>query len=121
LLAAGVASLAVATVAGAMLYLRADAPAPMPAPSEPETAETWKVVGATTAHGVLVVDVEVIDPEEADAIAVQIVEPVRSHDYQEILIYFYPPGRPPGGDALRRMLWTPDDGFVETTYVPGGP
>ena len=49
------------------------------------------------------------------AIAIQIMKPVRSRGYEEILVYV----RVPGGDidaATRRIQWTPNGGYVETVY-----
>ena len=73
---------------------------------------TWKVTRATSAHRVMVVDVEARHVAEATAIAMQIVEPVRSHGYEEILVYV----RQVGGGAAeseRRVQWTPGGGYVE--------
>lgn len=79
--------------------------------SEPE----WIVTKANSAHHVMVVEVEAQRLEEARAIAIQIVKPVRSRGYEEILIYV----RVPRGGidaAMRRIQWTPNGGFVETVY-----
>ena len=73
---------------------------------------SWRVTRATSAHRVMLVDVEAQRVAEARAIAVQIVEPVRTHGYDEILIYV----RKPGAlltDPDRRIQWTPGGGFVE--------
>ena len=108
LLAAGVALLAVAVLAGAMLSLRSEQ-------AVPEAADTWRVIGASSAHRVLVIDIEAERPEDASDIAVQIVDPVRSRDYEEILIHIYAEGSSTG-TAVRRMQWTPLGGYVETIY-----
>jgi hypothetical protein len=74
----------------------------------------WTVTMANTAHHALVVDVEARRVEQARQIAEQIVEPVRSRGYQEILIYIRKAGDP---DApMRRVQWTPKTGYVESAY-----
>jgi hypothetical protein len=75
----------------------------------------WVVTKATSAQHMMVVDVEAERLEEARGIAIQIVEPVRSHGYDEILIYVRQPGRREA--AVRRVQWTPGGGYVESTYA----
>ena len=76
----------------------------------------WTVTMANTAHHALVVDVEARRVDQARQIAEQIVEPVRSRGYQEILIYIRKAGDP---DApMRRIQWTPKTGYVESAYGP---
>ena len=76
----------------------------------------WTVTMANFAHHALVVDVEARRVEQARQIAEQIVEPVRSRGYQEILIYIRKAGDP---DApMRRVQWTPKTGYVESAYGP---
>ena len=131
LLAAGVASLAVIGMLAVMVRVSSQARRVDVAPQntsalarilnqardssafgpEPE----WIVTKANSAHHVMVVEVEAQRLEEARAIAIQIVKPVRSRGYEEILIYV----RPPRGGldaAMRRIQWTPNGGFVETVY-----
>jgi hypothetical protein len=123
LLAAGVASLAVVILAAAGLYLRAGPalpePAPMPPavpqPIEPAPEQSWKVLGAMSAHRALVMEVETARPEEAADIAAEIVEPVLDREYEEILIYIHREGSTTGL-AARRVQWTPGGGYVETLY-----
>lgn len=81
---------------------------------------SWRVMQANSAHNVLVVDVDAQRVEQARQIADQIVEPVRSRGYHEILIYVRETGNPDG--AMRRVQWTPRRGFVESAYaaVPPG-
>jgi hypothetical protein len=74
----------------------------------------WTVVSATSAHHVMVVDVEAIRPESARQIATQIVEPLRDR-YEEVLVYFHKPGRAKSF-AERRIQWTPRGGYVEAIY-----
>jgi len=72
------------------------------------------VVGATSAHHVMVVEVEAARPDQARQIATQIVEPLRNR-YEEVLIYV----RKPDSTELlaeRRIQWTPRGGYVETVY-----
>jgi hypothetical protein len=75
----------------------------------------WVVTKATSAEHTMVVDVEAERLEDARGIALQIVEPVRSHGYQEILIYVRQPGR--RIPAVRRIQWTPRGGYVESEYA----
>ena len=76
--------------------------------------EPWTVTRATSAHRAMVVDVEADMPEDARQIANDIVEPVRAK-YDEVLIYVRPTGNPANA-IVRRIQWTPHDGFVEMTY-----
>jgi hypothetical protein len=74
----------------------------------------WVVTKATSAQYMMVVDVEAERLSEARGIAIQIVEPVRSHGYDEILIYVRQPGSREA--AVRRIQWTPRGGYVESTF-----
>jgi hypothetical protein len=76
----------------------------------------WTVKMANSAHHSLIVDVEARRVEQARDIAEQIVEPVRSRGYQEILIYVRKAGDPDA--AMRRVQWTPRTGYVESAYGP---
>ena len=63
----------------------------------------------------MVVEIEAQHPETARAIAEEVVAPMRSRGYEEILIYVRPQGG--GPDApVRRIQWTRNGGFVETVY-----
>lgn len=79
----------------------------------------WRVTEANSAHQVLVVEVEAQRLEDAREIAREIVIPVRSRGYLEILVYVRPEGGGPDA-AMRRIQWTPDGGYVEAAYY-GGP
>ena len=131
LLGAGVASLMVAALAGVGYMLRPDPGLKTPAAKAASVlARTlnkaardrsdvprigWAVTKATSAQHMMVVDVEAERIEEARGIAVQIVEPVRSQGYDEILVYVRQPGsRIP---AVRRVQWTPRGGYVESTSL----
>lgn len=74
----------------------------------------WVVVKASSALEALVVEVEARAPEHSARIADEIVAPVRTK-YEEILIYIRPAGAPPGA-VVRRIQWTPDGGFVESSF-----
>ncbi len=74
----------------------------------------WEVTQANTAGDAMVVDVEAERPEEARAIAQEIVAPL-ADSYLEVLVYVR--GRDAtADDSVRRVHWTPDTGYVETTY-----
>jgi len=77
--------------------------------------EAWIVTKANSAHRAMVVEVEARRLEEARTIAIQIVQPLRSRGYEEILIYVR---GPQGGvdDPMRRIQWTPKGGYVETVH-----
>jgi hypothetical protein len=72
----------------------------------------WLVTRAATAHNVMVIDVEARHLDHAKSIATEIVEPVRSRGYDEILVYVHQAGGKREG-AERRVQWTPKGGYVE--------
>ena len=130
LLLAGVAWLAAFGVFAALIEWSARPPRPAPTPpavtalvralnqleSSSPTArhDPWTVTRATSAHHAMVIDVEADEPADARRIAEEIVAPLRAR-YDEVLIYVRPTGNPV--DAIvRRIQWTPHDGFVETNY-----
>jgi len=86
----------------------------METPSPFAKHEPWVVTRASSARRAMVMDVEADRPEDAQKIALEIVEPLRAK-YEEVLIYVRPIGSPISG-VTRRIQWTPDDGFVETIY-----
>ncbi len=86
----------------------------METPSPYARHEPWIVTRATSARRAMVIDVEADQPENARAIAAEIVEPLRAK-YEEVLIYVRPIGSPLNA-LVRRIQWTPHGGFVETTY-----
>jgi hypothetical protein len=61
-----------------------------------------------------VIDVEADRPDDAPAIAKEIVTPLRDR-YEEVLVYVRPIGSP-ANTLTRRIEWTPGGGFVETKY-----
>lgn len=73
---------------------------------------SWRVTRAQSAERAMLVDVEAQRVADARAIAIQIVEPVRSHGYAEILVYVRKSGAP-ANRPERRIQWTPGGGYVE--------
>jgi methylthioribose-1-phosphate isomerase len=131
LLGFSAAALAVATLLGLGMLLRPDPQLKAPTSKATTTlARTlnesaharattpqldWAVTKATSAQHALVVEVDAERLDQARNIAVEIVEPVRSRGYEEVLIYVRQPGsRIP---TVRRIKWTPHGGYVESTYV----
>ena len=78
----------------------------------PEPAPRWSVTRRVSAHRALVMDVQTAHPEDAVAIARQLCGP-ESARFDEILVFFYGAG---SHDMLRRVQWTPQQGFVEDVY-----
>jgi hypothetical protein len=131
LLGFGVAALAVATLLGLGMMLRPDPQLKTPASkatttfartlnkSAHERASTpqleWAVTKATSAEHTLVVEVEAERLDQARTIAVEIVEPLQSRGYEEVLIYIRQPGSKI--PSVRRIQWTPRGGYVESSYV----
>jgi hypothetical protein len=74
----------------------------------------WAVTKALSAQHMMVVEVDAERLEDARGIAIQIVDPVRTRGYDEILVYVRQPGR--RTPTVRRVQWTPRGGFVESTY-----
>ena len=76
--------------------------------------EPWTVIKAMSARRAMVIEVEADKPEDAQQIAMVLVEPLRVK-YEEVLIYVRPIGSPANA-VTRRISWTPNGGFVETSY-----
>lgn len=72
----------------------------------------WQVVDYLSAHGVLVVTIHTHRMEEASAIAVELIDPLKD-GYAEVLVYFH---RPHHAFAEKRVQWSPLSGFVETDF-----
>lgn len=105
--AAGLVALAAAAAAFAWLQWGV---------APPERAPAWRVRSAFSAHRALVVRVETDDPAAALAIAREVVAPVADR-YVEVLVYVYgPPSQPT--TLVRRVRWTPRDGYVESAFTP---
>lgn len=78
----------------------------------PPPAARWTVTQRTTAHGMLVLEVETRYPDEALSIARTLVEPEHGR-FTEVLVFFHPIGR---RDTLRRVRWTRQQGYDEWVY-----
>jgi hypothetical protein len=107
LLAAGVASLVVIALSGVSFYLFA-----RPARTQP----AWSVTKATSALHTMVIDIDTIDLSRSREIGEEVVAPLRSRGYDEVLIYIHPVGRHDSTTPIRRLQWTPKGGFVESDY-----
>ena len=70
----------------------------------------WQVVDYLSAPGVLVVTIHTHRMEEASAIAVELIDPLKD-GYAEVLVYFH---RPHDAFAEKRVQWSLRSGFVET-------
>jgi hypothetical protein len=86
----------------------------MATPSPFARHERWIVTRATSARRAMVIDVEADKPQDARSIAEEIVAPLRSR-YEEVLVYVRPIGSP-RNTLTRRIEWTPNGGFVESSY-----
>jgi hypothetical protein len=74
--------------------------------------ESWVVTKVTSAHHVLVVNVDADSVGNAQAIASEIVAPVRDRGFDEVLVYV----RKMRGKKMyadRRVQWTPRGGYSE--------
>ena len=78
----------------------------------PPAGPRYAVARRTTAHHMLVLDIETRDPEDALELAELITRDERAR-YEEILVFFHQPHH---RRALRRVQWTRQDGFVEWIY-----
>ena len=74
--------------------------------------EAWVVTKVTSAHHVLVVNVDADRIGNAQKIATQIVTPVRSRGFDEVLVYVWAMHRHKAY-ADRRVQWTPQGGYTE--------
>ena len=83
------------------------------ASSHPERLR-WTVTKSATFLTEMVVTVAAERPERARTIAEQIVLPVRA-EYREILIYVHSVDES-DDPSVRRIDWTPGQGFVELSY-----
>lgn len=84
----------------------------LPGPS----GDGWKVVHQTSAHHMLVLEVETERVTEAVQIARQLTEPVKDR-YTEVMVYVFRPGRR-GGLPAARVQWSHRAGYEETVYQP---
>ena len=74
--------------------------------------ESWVVTKVTSAHNMLVVNVDADRLTDAQAIAAEIVAPVRARKFDEILVYVRQTDSGKGY-ADRRVQWTPKGGYTE--------
>jgi hypothetical protein len=74
--------------------------------------ESWVVTKVTSAHHVLVVNVDADRVGNAQKIATEIVAPVRSRGFDEVLVYVWTM-RNHKRYADRRVQWTPKGGYAE--------
>jgi hypothetical protein len=74
----------------------------------------WRVTEANSTDTIMVVDIEAERPDEALDIAEEIVAPL-ANSYEEVLIYVRAYDRTTD-TSVRRIRWTPNEGYVETTY-----
>ena len=78
--------------------------------------ERWQIMKMAMAHDIFTIEVEVVEPSSAAAVARELVEPLQSQ-YAEILVYVYADGEGSGGHVpLKRIEWTMADGFNELVY-----
>ena len=80
----------------------------------PTANADYQIVDMASAHGAYMLELAVAADADMDAIARQLIEPVRS-EYAEILVYFYDRD---GDDELpmRRVQWTPKGGYAVRSY-----
>lgn len=102
-----------------------DRPAPAGGSAGSSTAETaaegqqllneeWRLLKMATAHGNMVIEVEVADPERALDIARRLREPL-GDDYAEVLVYIHRMGE--GGQMpVKRIRWTAKAGYEVLVY-----
>lgn len=83
-------------------------------PSPAEGGYEWTVTKATSALRELVVEVDAINPSEAQRIAEHLVVGIRTQ-YDEVLIYVQAldPSRDP---VVRRIEWTPRRGYLASAF-----
>jgi len=74
--------------------------------------EAWAVRKVTSAHHVLVVNVDADHVGNAQKIASEIVTPVRDRGFDEVLVYVWGMRRHKSY-ADRRVQWTPKGGYSE--------
>ena len=80
--------------------------------SQFKKGEEWVVTKVTSAHHVLLVNVDAERVGNAQTIAAEIVAPVKNRGFDEILVYVWRTHKhKPFAD--RRVQWTPKDGYTE--------
>ena len=80
--------------------------------SQFKEGEAWVVTKVTSAHHVLLVNIDAERVGNAQTIAAEIVAPVKNRGFDEILVYVWRTHKhKPFAD--RRVQWTPKDGYKE--------
>jgi len=80
--------------------------------SQFKEGEAWVVTKVTSAHHVLLVNIDAERVGDAQTIAAEIVAPVKERGFDEILVYVWRTHKhKPFAD--RRVQWTPKDGYTE--------
>ena len=80
--------------------------------SQFKEGEAWVVTKVTSAHHVLLVNIDAERVGNAQTIAAEIVAPVKERGFDEILVYVWRThNHKPFAD--RRVQWTPKGGYTE--------
>ena len=80
--------------------------------SQFKEGEAWVVTKVTSAHHVLLVNIDAEQVGNAQTIAAEIVAPVKERGFDEILVYVWRTHKhKPFAD--RRVQWTPKGGYTE--------
>ena len=80
--------------------------------SQFKEGEAWVVTKVTSAHHVLLVNIDAERVRNAQTIAAEIVAPVKDRGFDEILVYVWRTHKhKPFAD--RRVQWTPKGGYTE--------
>ncbi|HET9568003.1 MAG TPA: hypothetical protein VFP16_06510 [Vicinamibacterales bacterium] len=80
--------------------------------SQFKEGEAWVVTKVTSAHHVLLVNIDAEQVGNAQTIAAEIVAPVKERGFDEILVYVWRTHKhKPFAD--RRVQWTPQGGYTE--------
>ena len=80
--------------------------------SQFKEGEAWVVTKVTSAHHVLLVNIDAERVGNAQTIAAEIVAPVKDRGFDEILVYVWRThNHKPFAD--RRVQWTPTGGYTE--------
>ena len=80
--------------------------------SQFKEGEAWVVTKVTSAHHVLLVNIDAERVNNAQTIAAEIVAPVKDRGFDEILVYVWRTHEhKPFAD--RRVQWTPKGGYTE--------
>ena len=80
--------------------------------SQFKQGEAWVVTKVTSAHHVLLVNIDAECVANAQTIAAEIVAPVKNRGFDEILVYVWRTHKhKPFAD--RRVQWTPKGGYTE--------